>query len=172
MEGFLGGVNWSFPTWDMFILLFFVISVILYGIVLGRNRILVILFSIYISLAITSNLPYINDTISEKFGFGPVSVMKIAVFSASIIILYVLFSKMGFLSSFSEKASLFHIAIFSFLHVGLLISTILSFLPPTALLSLSDFTRTLFTDDLARFIWIIAPLAAMFMIKPEETEDD
>lgn len=170
MQGFLGGINWSFPTWDLFIFIFFIVSVVLYGLALGRDRILAILFSIYISLAVVSNLPFINERTAEKFGFGPVFVLKICVFAAGVVGLFLLFSRMGLLSSFTENASFFHITIFSVLHVGLLISIILSFLPPDALESLASFTRTLFTSDMARFLWILAPIAAMLLVKPKTSE--
>lgn len=171
MEGFLGGINWSFPTWDLFIYIFFVASIIFYGLVLGRDRILVILFSIYISLAVASNLPYINDTFAKKFGFGPVFVMKLFVFLLFVVGLYLLFSKMGLLSSFSENASLFHIIIFSVLHVGLLISIVLSFVPQESL-GLSDFTKTLFVADFSKFLWIVAPLVAMFLVRREREDKE
>lgn len=171
MESFLGGINWSFPTWDLFIYIFFAASIIFYGLILGRDRILIILFSIYISLAVASNLPYINDTFAKKFGFGPVFVMRLFVFAAFMVGLYLLFNKMGLLSTFSENAGIFHIGIFSVLHVGLMISIILSFVPQEAL-SLSDFTKTLFTSDFSKFLWIVAPLAAMFLVRQEPKEEN
>lgn len=170
MQGFFGGINWSFPTWDLFIFIFFVVSVVLYGLALGRDRILAILFSIYISLAVASNLPFINERTAERFGFGPVFVLKLFVFAVGIVGLFLLFSRMGILSSFTENASIFHITIFSILHVGLLISIILSFLPPTAVESLAGFTRTLFTSEIARFLWILAPIGAMFLVKNKAPE--
>ena len=170
MEAFLGGINWSFPTWDMFIYIFFLSSIILYGFILGRDRILIILFSIYIALAVSSNLPYINDEIAKKFGFGPVFVMKLFVFAAIVAGLYILFSKIGLLSTFSETAGVFHVALFSILHIGLIISVILSFVPQEAL-GLSDFTKNVFVSDIARFTWILAPLIAMFLVKHEEREE-
>ncbi len=171
MDSFLGGINWSFPTWDMFIYIFFFSSIVLYGFILGRDRILVILFSIYIALAVSSNLPFINDEIAKKFGFGPVFVMKLFIFAFIVIGLYIMFTKIGLLSSFTESAGFFHIIIFSILHMGLIISIVLSFVPQEAL-NLSDFTKNLFVSDIARFAWMVAPLFAMFLAKHEEREED
>lgn len=172
IEGFLGGINWSIPSWDLFIGLFFIIAVVLYGLALGRDRILVILLSIYIALAITSNLPFITERTAEKFGFGTVFVLKIVVFSAAVVFLFFLFSKIGFFSSFTQTASIFHVGMFSVLHVGLLISIILSFLPETAIETLASFTRTLFISDLAKFLWILAPIVAMFLVKKSSGETE
>jgi len=171
VEAFLGGLNWSFPTWDMFIYIFFFASIILYGFILGRDRILIILFSIYIALAVSSNLPYVTEQISKKFGFGPVFVMRLFIFAGIVAGLYIMFSRIGLLSTFSETAGVFHVVIFSVLHIGLIISIVLSFVPQEAL-NLSDFTKNLFLSDFAKFMWILAPLGAMFLVRHEPKEED
>jgi len=168
----LGGINWSFPTWDLFIFMFFVASIVFYGVALGRNRILVILISLYISLAITSNLPYLNEQISKQFSFGPVFVLKLFVFGCSMIVLYSLFTRLNLLSSIREKANIIHVSILSILHIGLIISIILSFLPPETLNLFSSLTRIIFISDIARLLWILAPIVAMFLIQTKNLDDD
>lgn len=160
-------VNWSVPTWDLFIYLFFVIAVVIYGLSLGRDRILAILVSVYMALAVATSLPYITDEISQKFGFGPAFVLRILVFLGFIVGLFLLFSKIGLVTAFGGKAGIVLIGLFSFLHVGLLISCILSFLPPTAMNALAPITKAIFTSNFARFFWIVAPILAMFLVKPK-----
>lgn len=171
MDSFLASVNWEIPSWDLFIYLFFIISVALYGFSLGRERIWVIMVSVYMSLAIAQNLPFINEDLSDKLNLGPVYILRLLVFAVCVFVLFYLFSKMGALAGFAGKASVAHIAIFSVLQVGLLISIILSFLPPDAIDMLSDFTRQVFTSDLARFLWIVAPIGAMLLVKPQEAPE-
>src|SRR5512143_4108673 len=70
----VAGINWAAPTWDLFIVLFFVVTVFLYGLSLGRDRIIVILVSIYMALAVVSNAPYIGslrttDNSDQYFAF-------------------------------------------------------------------------------------------------------
>lgn len=172
MQVLLGGVNWSLPSWDLFIYVFLIASVVFYGAALGRNRILVTLISLYISLAITSNLPFLTEDISKQFSFGPVFVLKIFVFGLSMIVLYSLFMKLRLLSSIREKANIVHVSIFSVLHVGLIISVVLSFIPDETLSIFSDLTKMLFVSDLARFLWILAPIAAMFLIQTKNLDED
>ena len=54
-------LNWLQPTWDLFIILFFLIAALVYGIALGRDRILVIMVSIYMALAVVNYIPFINE---------------------------------------------------------------------------------------------------------------
>ena len=166
----LAGLNWAAPTWDLFILLFFVAAGVLYGLTLGRARVLFVLMSLYIGLAISTNLPFINEESSQRLGFGSVAFLQIAVFLVCMVGLFLLFARAGALSTFSSDAGIVQIIVFSFLQVGLLISTVLSFLPETALASLGPFTKTLFATDNARFLWMLAPLVAMFFMKKKGGE--
>ncbi|HTK59885.1 MAG TPA: hypothetical protein VL283_01635, partial [Candidatus Baltobacteraceae bacterium] len=58
---------------------------------------------------------------------------------------------------------LFQTVMFSVLHVGLLLSVGLSFLPDAALNVFSDQARLVFTSDPAKFAWLVAPIAAMMI---------
>ena len=57
-------VNMFFPnpTWDLLLLLFFFAAVFIYGLVVGRNRIIVLLLASYPATLINEYIPY-----SEKF---------------------------------------------------------------------------------------------------------
>ena len=167
-EGVLGSVNWNLPTWDLFIIIFFLIAVVVYGLSLGRERVLVVLTSIYISLAITTNLPFINSTMSKKFGLGPVFVLQILVFFCCIAGLFFLFSRMGVLAGFSGNPSLPIIGLFSVLQVGLLISIVLSFLPDTAMSNFSPMIKFAFTSDITHFLWILAPIGALYLLRQKD----
>lgn len=165
MAASLSQINWSVPSWDLFIYLFFVVAVILYGMALGRERVLSILISIYIGLAISSNLPFLNEKTAAKIGVSSVFTLKLLVFAAALVIGFYVFSRAGALVSLSAGSKITHIFIFSVCQVGLLVSVILSFLPTTVIDSFLPLTRQLFATELARFLWILAPLAAMFFAK-------
>lgn len=169
--GFLNSVDWSKPTWDLFIVLFFVIAAFLYGLSLGRDRIIVILVSIYMALAIVQNAPYlrdtafqagINETLSRLFVF------KISAFIAVFVVLFFLLSRSALLKTIAASDTpgrWWHVLLFSILHVGLVVSITLSFLPPSAIERLAPLTRQIFTGELGRFIWIVAPVLAMILLK-------
>jgi len=167
----LGTVDWSHPSWDLFIILFFVIAAFLYGLSLGRDRIIVILVSIYMSLAVATNAPFlrdigfqqnINNTLQNLF------VVKISMFLFVFILLFFLLSRSALLKTIGtsdDSGRWWHVILFSFLHVGLIISIVLSFLPPDAVNNLSPLMRQIFTSDIGRFIWIVGPILAMIVIR-------
>lgn len=168
MNSLFASVNWQVPSWDLFIYLFFAVSVLLYGLSLGRERVLTILMSIYVSLAVSSNLPFIKEDMAQKFGFGAAYVVRLVVFAVLVFLLFFLFSKMGVLAGFSGSSNIGLVILFSVLHVGLLISTILAFLPAEVTSSLAELTRTVFIGEMGRFFWIVAPIAAMFLVRRQE----
>lgn len=166
--GIASAVNWNLPSWDLFIIIFFVLAILIYGMSLGRERVLAVLVSVYISLAITTNLPFINEKMSQKFGLGPVFVLQILAFFASVAGVFFLLSRVGALTGFVGKPSIPVIALFSILQVGLLISCVLSFLPTTALAYLSPMVKFAFASDIGRFLWILAPIGALYLIRQKE----
>jgi len=72
LSGFLG-IDWSAPTWDILILIFFVLSVLVYSFTLGRDRIVAILIATYLALAVTTNLPFLDVATEYINSFGAVA---------------------------------------------------------------------------------------------------
>jgi hypothetical protein len=163
----MANIDWSKPTWDLFIVLFFVVAAFLYGLSLGRDRVIVILISVYMALAVVNAAPFIGNYsadigINQFFGF------RISTFVAVFVALFFLMSRSALLSTVASsdtRGSWWQVLLFSFLHVGLLISITLSFLPPSASAHLAPLTQKIFVQDVGRFIWIIAPILAMMLIK-------
>lgn len=170
-QSVFGTIDWSNPSWDLFIILFFIIAAFLYGLSLGRSRIVVILVSIYMALAVVTNAPFlrdvgiqdqINETIESLFVF------KISAFIFVFIVLFFMLSRSALLKAISpndDQGRWWHVFLFSFLHVGLIISIVLSFLPPESSEGLAPLTRTIFTSDIGRFAWIVGPILAMVLIR-------
>ncbi len=162
MNAFLN-FNFFQPTWDVFIILFFVIAALVYGVSLGRDRILVILVSIYMALAVVKYLPFITDysanvSVNNAFAF------RISLFLGIFILLFFFLSQSALLRTFGNDArqgSWIQVIVFSFLHVGLLISVTLSFLPAEMTSTLSPLTMLIFESDAGRAFWIIVPIVAM-----------
>lgn len=166
-QNFVTNVNWAQPSWDLFIVLFFIIAGFLYGLSLGRDRIIVILVSIYMALAVVNTAPYIGN-FQADVGIENVFVFRISAFVAVFIALFLLLARSALLQTIANsdtKGSWWQVMLFSFLHVGLLISIVLSFLPPGAVNHLAPATRSFFVSETARFLWIVGPIAAMILIK-------
>jgi len=164
---FLTTIDWSRPSWDMFIILFFIVAALLYGLSLGRDRVIVILVSLYMALAVVNSAPFIGDgamsqNLDQFFGF------KVSAFVAVFIALFFLMSRSALLAtvaSTDRSGPWWQVLLFSFLHVGLLISITLSFLPPAASASLAPLTQKIFVQDTSRFLWILLPIVSMIVLK-------
>ncbi len=164
--GMLASVNWISPTWDLFIVLFFIVTVFLYGMSLGRDRIIVILVAIYMALAVVSNAPFLGRlqadiNINQYFAF------KVTTFLGVFILLFFLMSRSALLKTFANLASgsWWQVMLFSAFHVGLLVSITLSFLPPDAVNHLAPLTRQVFASETGKFVWIVMPIVGMVMLR-------
>ncbi len=163
----INSVDWSKPTWDLFIVLFFLVAAFLYGLSLGRDRIVVILVSIYMALAVINTAP--KEVIVPNF-----FVLRISAFLGVFLVLFFLLSRSALIHSIAasdSKGPWWQVILFSVLHVGLLISITVSFLPDTAVATLSPITRKIFAEDLASFLWILAPILAMIVIRGGASKD-
>jgi hypothetical protein len=160
-------INWSTPSWDLFVIAFFIISAFIYGISLGRDRIIVILVSIYMSLAVVNTIP----SAVFNIGIDKVHAFQITAFVVVFIALFFLLSRSGLMKTFGAMAAqgpFWQVILFSILHVGLLVSIGMSFLPEVALVKFAPITQTIFTNEWMQFAWVAAPVVAMLLIKPEE----
>jgi hypothetical protein len=166
-NNFVASIDWSKPSWDLFIILFFIVAGFLYGLSLGRDRIIVILISVYMALAVVNSAPFIGN-FQADIGIDQFFAFRISTFVVVFIVLFFLMSRSALLSTIAssdKSGAWWQVLLFSFLHVGLLISITLSFLPPAASTHLAPLTQKIFVQDIGRFIWIVAPIVAMILIK-------
>lgn len=166
----LSRINWGAPSWDLFIVLFFIATVFLYGMSLGRDRIIVILVSIYMALAVISNAPILGK-LDASVNLGQYFAFKVTTFLGLFVLLFFLLSRSALLKTFGNLSSgtWWQVLLFSVFHVGLLVSITLSFLPADAIGHLAPLTRQLFAADTARFAWIVAPIVGMSILKSEKS---
>lgn len=160
---FLANLNWSTPSWDLFIFLFFIIGSLLYGFSLGRDRIIVILVSVYIALAIVGNAPVLNQ-FNLAFNVNDNFILRISFFLGIFVALFFFLARGALLRTLGDHTSggaWWQVILFSFLQVGLLISITLSFLPAETQSSFSHYTREFFLSDYGKSAWLILPIIVM-----------
>lgn len=162
-------INWASPSWDLFIVLFFILAFFLYGMSLGRNRIIVILVSIYMALAIANNT-FGNQPSDWRIKFLNWPEFQIGFFYGLLVIIFFLFSRTGLRKTFDDMAEgkIHQVLIFSILHVGLLVSITISFLPSESLNYLAPITRTIFVSEIGRPFWLIAPIFGLVTLLPKK----
>lgn len=164
---FLPSINWAVPSWDLFIILFFVVAAFLYGLSLGRDRIIVILVSIYMALAIVNSAPYLNS-FSAEISFNNSSIFRVTIFLGIFIALFFLLSRSALLHTIAASDSpgkWWQSIIFSFFHVGLMLSIVMTYLPKEVINNVSESMRNLFVSDPAKFFWLVTPIVIMVLIR-------
>ncbi|MBU0598361.1 hypothetical protein KKF61_05250 [Patescibacteria group bacterium] len=169
---FLQHVDWTRPTWDLFIVLFFIVAAFLYGLSLGRDRIIIILVSIYMSLAIVEHAPIVNNE-----GFqnminniaGQFFVFQISAFLVLFVVFFFIITRSALVKTIASSdlpGPWWQVLLYSILHVGLIVSIVLSYIPKESVEGvLAPLTQRVFTTDFAQNVWIIGPLLAMFIFK-------
>ena len=170
IQGTLASVtsfNFQSPTWDMFIIMFFLVASFVYGLTLGRDRIIMILIAIYIALAVIGAAPFMDELIPPDANPNNVFLYRIALFLGVFVALFFLLSRSAILRALARSdapGEWWQIVVFSILHVGLLISITLSFIPEEYYGQLSQMTKDWFVGEGAVFFWVIAPIAAMSFV--------
>lgn len=168
---YLTSVNWSAPTWDIFILLFFIVGSILYGLALGRDRIIVILIAIYMSIAVVTNTPLLT-ALPQTLNFNN-TFSQLAFFVALFIALFFLVSRSALLKTISghgTPGTWWQTTVFSVLQVGLLISVTLSLLPKEMTQGLSEVTKSVFLTDQGRSAWMVLPILVLILAPKQKKE--
>ncbi|MEO5927427.1 MAG: hypothetical protein ABIO72_01870 [Patescibacteria group bacterium] len=162
---YLTSLNWQNPTWDVFILLFFVVGALLYGLSLGRDRVIVILVGIYMALAVVTNAPALTN-LNLALNLNENYVLRISLFLGVFVVVFFLLSRSALLKTIGRSnapGSWWQTIIFSILQVGLLISVTLNFLPKEMTQGLTEVTRNIFMSDQGRSAWLILPIVFMIL---------
>lgn len=165
MDILLSNVSWFTPTWDLFVILFLVVVAFLLGLTIGRNKIIILLISIYIAAVVINFFPFGNifETPKTDENF----VYPIAIFLAVVFIFYILLSNSALKKAFRKTGdkSVFLICLFSLFCVGLVLSVILSFFPKDLVKTFNPITQTLFMAKLSKFLWALVPVLGMAAIR-------
>ena len=157
--------NWHNPSWDLFIFLFWAVASIMYAFAAGRGRAISLLMSLYIAKLLVLQAPWLTNAINGKFPSALLSLQQLVSFLVIFILAFVLLSRYAFRTSLDSRhlGSVPFTMAFSFLQVGLLINTILSYLA-IAGRTFSPLVTLIFVSDVANFLWTIAPLTLLILL--------
>ena len=151
----------SHPTVDAIVLFVLIAGGLFYGIIAGRRKIVSSLLLTYVAIAIFPTLPI--EKLALLSGTRDSSVISMAAF----IILFVLL--VLFLGArrrgFGQSSTWWQIFSLSFLQMGLLIHTVLGFLPPEKSSALAPFTRSVFANPTLHIWWLVVPILALAVIR-------
>jgi len=164
MLNFFSNFNPSNPAWDISIILIFIIATFLYGLTLGRARVVVQIVSSYMTMALLASAPFL-DKIEARTPLNH-TIFYLVAFLVVFVLLFLLLSKSAFHQHLSEgRGSLGDVLVLSVVQVGFLTSIVLSSMSGFALGHLSGITQTIFAKPPAPFIWTVLPIAALILIR-------
>ncbi len=154
------GFNWTNPSWDLFILLGWVAGAVIYTFSAGRGRVINILLSVYVAKLIVLEMPFLSTAAAKPLNLSIVSLQQLAAFVVIFLILFLFLGRFVLKSSADSRhlASMVFSLVFAFLQIGLLINIILSYLPPGTQQHFSQLIQSLFINQPAGFIWLVAPI--------------
>lgn len=155
----------SNPTWDILLILFFFAAIFIYGLVVGRNRIIVLLLASYPAAMVNQYLPYPVGFL-EKLNVWQNFFIHSFLFFILVLLIFWILSKPGFSrKELSKKTG--QILFLSFLNVGLWANVIFGYiltLKPEVV-RLAPLNQLLFSSNLAHFAWFIIPIFILYFFE-------
>lgn len=159
-------LSWSHPTWDLFIIVFLLIGTLIYGFSMGRDRIIMIMVAVYMALVAATHLPYVPN-FGASFALSNGFIIKISTFLGLFVVLFFMLTRSALNHAIAGNGSIgrwWHILILAFFQVGMLISVVLSFLPPEWLGQLSQLAQTIFVSPWGKFAWTLLPIFGLLIV--------
>lgn len=152
----------SNPTWDILLLLFFFSAIFIYGMVVGRNRIIILLLASYPATLINEHIPYPKNFL-DNLNVAQIIFLKAFIFFILTLFIFWIFKKSGFSRKELNKKT-GQVLFLSFLNVGLWANIIFGYasILSSEAIKLAPLTKLLFGSDLAHLIWFILPIFALY----------
>ncbi|MFH1129535.1 MAG: hypothetical protein V1686_02250 [Patescibacteria group bacterium] len=153
----LANVNLNITSWEMIVFLFLFAGGFLLGLMIGKDKLFLMLLGGYVSSAIISIVP-IKKLLPDFFKAEENFVVMIVLFLLLIGIVYLLFSKSILKARRKANRAIFQAFFYGIFLVGIVVSMIFSFLPADLISKFSSLPLEVFNTTLARIIWFIVPL--------------
>jgi hypothetical protein len=163
--------------WDIFIFLVFLIAVLLYGLFLGRNRIVVLLLSSYFSWVILQSFPWtkLSSLGFISVGSDPSAPLQILIFVGLILTIYFLLPRSALSSVLRIKkrgdAFWWQLLLLAVVQVGFLVMAILSFLSSKEVANLAPLIKKTFVGEEPQFVWVLLPIIILLLTKRKKSKD-
>lgn len=158
--------NWHSPSWDLFIILFWLVASVIYAFAAGRGRILTVLMSIYMSRLIVLEAPFLSAEVGKKLPGAALSLQQLATFAILFIVLFIFLGRYAFKTSADSRrmSSLAFGIIFAIMQIGLLINIVIGYLPELSKSQLSPLIKFLFVGSTASFVWLVLPVVFLIAL--------
>ncbi|MBI3458649.1 hypothetical protein HY061_00055 [Candidatus Azambacteria bacterium] len=158
-------ISLPFLTGDFVLFLIFFLSAFFFIFIFGRVRLVLILFSIYLSFLILNIIPLKGFIIGLQS--SDISILKSILFVGLTLIFFLILTRSLAAQSLkmrNEGNNFWGILLLSLTQVGLILTVILSFFPDNSRLVLGSVSQTVFLSDISLLTWIILPIIVIFWI--------
>lgn len=168
MFSFFANLGFTGLGWQFLIPIVLALVIFVYGVSLGRNRLLGLLLSTYLALIMVRTIPWSLFRIEDpSFGLQIVVLLAMVFFLFIFLPGSVLGNGLG-ITYKKIKTSWVWLFIFAILQLGLFFSVILSFLPDENLTKTPDFVKKFFVSPESQFIWLALPLLIMILYRKKK----
>ena len=149
----------NISSWEVILILFLVGTGFLLGLLLGRDRVFLLLIGSYISYGLMCAIPF-KKIFPKLFYEEENFVILIVAFLVLIGLIYFLLSRSLLKIAIRRKGrrSIFQIFFLSLFLIGIIISVLFSFFPEDLLSQFSPIIQKIFNTSLVRTLWLIVPL--------------
>jgi hypothetical protein len=149
----------NIASWEIVLVLFLIGGGFLLGVLLGRDRIFLLLIGSYISYALMSVVPF-KKIFPKLFYKEEDFVILIVAFLVLIGLIYFLLSRSLLKTAIQRKGrrSIFQIFFLSIFLIGILLTVVFSFFPDDLISQFSSTVLKIFNTSLARTLWLVIPL--------------
>lgn len=162
LSSFSGAIKWATPSWDLFLFTAYAGAVLFLVFSFSRVKLPLMLLSIYVSLVLMNCFSPLDSWLSQKSSLS--YLWRIVIFSIVFLIVYNLVSRLSLFAG-AGLGSFWHTILFGFFLIGLLISTIFSFLPQQILDHFMFLTKNIFLNEPARSLWLILPILNLIFVR-------
>ncbi len=156
---------------DWILLLVFLAVAFVYGLSMGRSRLVVVTLGIYFSFILTRAIPWKQLTflgIKE----APTSTVQIFIFLALILGFYFLIPHSALRSALKlqgrRRSGWWPVLILSILQIGLILEVVIGFLPAKVVAGLSPLAQLIFSGPIAQFCWLLLPISAIMFLRSRQ----
>ncbi len=152
-------------------MLIFLAVAFVYGLSMGRSRLVVVTLGIYFSFILTRAIPWKQLTflgIKE----APTSTVQIFIFLALILGFYFLIPHSALRSALKlqgrRRSGWWPVLILSILQIGLILEVVIGFLPAKVVAGLSPLAQLIFSGPIAQFCWLLLPISAIMFLRSRQ----
>lgn len=163
----LNNINFS-GSWDWVMVLIFLAVALVYGLSMGRNRLVIVMLGVYFSFLLTRAIPW-KQLSFLGFKDAPSSTAQIFIFLALMLGFYFLIPhsvlRRAMRLGGKGAGAWWQVLILSILQIGLILAMVIVFLPVKVTAELSPLAQIIFVGPLAQFLWILLPILSIMFLR-------